>query len=117
MLMCVADRRGRAIRYETVLMSTVKLQILLKRKLGSDELNRVERLLKTLGAIVTGRGAITLSATMPAEQFEKVFSRPAQGRSGFSSGVGTAATLPVPIELRGYIESISETPPHIRMTD
>jgi hypothetical protein len=96
-------------------MDMVKLQILLKRSMRPDELDRVEELLTAMGTIVTGRGAVTLSATMPSDSFEKVFLKQHVGRSGFAADLGTASALPVPTGLEEYIESISETPPHQRM--
>jgi hypothetical protein len=96
-------------------MNTVKLQILLKRPMGSEELDKVEQLLGNVGATVTARGAVTLSATVPAERFEKVFAKPFKGQSGFVSAPESASTLPIPADLTDYIESISETPRHVQM--
>jgi len=98
-------------------MDSIKLQVLLKRPLRPDELQRVDRALTEIGATITGRGTVTLSATMPKDQFEKTFSTRFEGRSGFSLGPESAAILPVPPELHDYVDSISETPRHIRLTD
>ena len=98
-------------------MATVKLQVLLKRRMQATELRKVEQGLAEIGATVTARGAITLSATMPVERFETVFERPFSGRSGFAADVTSAEDLPVPKQLAGWVESISETPPHERISD
>ena len=98
-------------------MKDVKLQILLKRAMRSDEIALIEELLAKVGAAVTGRGSLTLSATIPREQFEKVFSKKFEGQSGFTSERSMGTTLPLPPELKDYIDTISETPPHLRMSD
>jgi hypothetical protein len=95
-------------------MAAVKLQVLLRRRLQPNELREVERGLAAIGATVTGRGAITLSATMPVERFEEIFGRPFSGRFGFTADVRSAEDLPVPKRLAGWVDSISETPPHQR---
>jgi hypothetical protein len=98
-------------------MTGVKLQILLKQPANAQELEKIERLIGTMGAELTGRGAVTLSAVMPRERFEKVFNKRFEGTSGFVADPGKASVLPVPEALRDHVESISETPVHIPMKE
>jgi hypothetical protein len=93
-------------------METVKLQILLAHPLGGDQLRVVEERLADLGMSITGRGAITLSASMPADRFSATFGRAFKGRSGFAARGSFGETLSVPASLRDYVETISETPRH-----
>ena len=101
-------------------METVKLQILLTPRLSGDQLRAVEERLAELGVTVTGRGAVTLSASMPADRYQATFGKAFKGRSGFaltgsSPGSSTGSfgeTLAVPASLRDYVETISETPRH-----
>jgi hypothetical protein len=94
----------------------VKLQMLMKRPMHAEELATIERALADLGAAVTARGTVTLSATMPQQRFEEVFAKPFAGRSGFASSEGIGTTRSVPPALGDYIETISETPRHMRMS-
>jgi hypothetical protein len=93
-------------------METVKLQILLTPRLGDDQLRVVEERLADLGVTITGRGAVTLSASMPADRFQATFGRAFKGRSGFALTGSFGETLAVPASLRDYVETISETPRH-----
>lgn len=96
-------------------MTVAKLQILLKRPLGTDEFDHIDHLLAKHGIAVTARGAVTLSATIPADRFENVFAKRFEGRSGFTSDPDMGGPLPVPADLSDHIESITATPPHILM--
>jgi len=96
-------------------MSSVKLQVLLKGSLSGEQLKTVEHHLQKLGAEITGRGSVSLSAVMPREHFEKVFSMPVQSESAFAANPSSAPDLPVPSEIREHVESISQAPAHQRM--
>lgn len=98
-------------------MDVIKLQILLIHPLPADELAKVEEQLATMGATVTARGAITLSATIPVERYQAAFGQPFTGSVGFAADPMAAATLPVPEVLKKHVESISQTPAHIRMSN
>ncbi|HLG48895.1 MAG TPA: hypothetical protein VKY24_21810 [Reyranella sp.] len=93
-------------------MELVKLQILLSHPLGGDEMRLVEARLTELGMTITGRGAVTLSASMPADLFSTTFGREFRGRSGFAARGSLGETLSVPASLRDYVDAISETPRH-----
>ena len=97
-------------------METVKLQILLTPRLSGDQMHTVEARLAELGVTITGRGAVTLSGSMPADRYQATFGRAFKGRSGFAlTGSSTGSfgeTLAVPASLRDYVETISETPRH-----
>jgi hypothetical protein len=84
---------GFVILPEPTGMDSIKLQISQKRPLQPDELERVEGALAAISATISGRGSVTLSATMPKDQFEKAFSKQLEGRSGFSLSQESAASL------------------------
>src|SRR6266508_1811235 len=98
-------------------MSDVRLQFLLKRHLDTEEMMKIEELVARLGARVTGRGQLTLSARMPRQQFEKVFGTASASREALAANRGDELTLPVPAELTDYVESVSQAPLHLRMDD
>jgi hypothetical protein len=98
-------------------MTTVKLQLLLVRRMQVDDFHEIERGLVEIGATVTAQGAITLSCTMAVERFEAVFGRPFSGRSGFVPDALSAEDLPVPKHLAAWVESITETPVHERISN
>ena len=96
-------------------MNSVKLQILLNNDLSVHQVQYVEDHLRKIGAEITGRGAVTLSAVMPRQLFERTFSKQFTGEAGFVASPTRAADLPVPAELREQVQSISETPTHTPM--
>ena len=91
-------------------MADVKLQVLLHNPATADAAAEV---LSDLGAAITGRGQVTLSATMSQPQFEQVFGRAPRAEGGFTEAPEGA--LPVPDRLKSSVESISQAPRHISM--
>jgi len=97
-------------------MSDVILQLLFRRPLDAESLRKVQSVLEKMGAHVTGAGAVTLSARMTSEDFEKAFSRkPAEAAA--RSKPADDLTVPIPAELTELVESISQAPSHLPMKD
>ena len=102
----------------------VKLQILIRKDWRNEEgINRIRDLLRDLRIDFIDAGQATLSAEMPAADFQELFGTGSvkiepqgPGESDFGRSGGYAAgELAVPAQLRPYVESISVPPPHIRM--
>ena len=70
-------------------METVKLQILLTPRLSGDQMHTVEARLAELGVTITGRGAVTLSASMPADRYQATFPYLGLPHDGFSTPAAT----------------------------
>ena len=96
-------------------MDAIKLQVLLKRPVTHSEMTEIRQHLSELGMDITGQGTITLSAVIPEQRFEEAFSKRFKGTSGFLDSPEATTTLRIPENLQDYIESITETPRHIRM--
>jgi len=94
-------------------MDRVRLQILLKKPLADD--TSLVPLLEQHGLKITGTGVTTVTATVSQERYKKMFGKSPDVRSGFSTGIGDV--LAVPDALAPYVESISETPKHLPLSE
>jgi hypothetical protein len=95
-------------------MESIHLQLLIKPTWRhSQGIARITETLASMGLEVSGAGGATVSARSSPDAFRRVFGEePAIDRSSPS-----AASLPVPPQLRELVEDVSVAPPHSYMTD
>lgn len=87
----------------------VKLQVLLRRDQRTPiAVERVRKILQSLGIDPTASGLASVSAAVDMDRFRLIF--------GSSSPAASlqAETIPVPDSLKQYVESITVAPPPIR---
>jgi hypothetical protein len=88
----------------------VKLQILLRKdKRTPDGVAAIRKALISFGIRPSASGLVTVSATVDADQFERVFGSAPRATKFHSN------TLPVPEPLAELAESISVAPQHLYM--
>jgi hypothetical protein len=101
--------------------STIKLQILLRSEWRTPEgLEKVQAMLRALGMAPTAAGAVTISAEVEPDKFQKMFgvtitATPPQppGKGDFGkSGGNVSPDLKVPAALSDFVASISTAPGH-----
>lgn len=101
----------------------VKLQILLRQPWRTaDGVERVRTLASALGIKPTAEGRATISGELGEQAFEamfhtslqKVSPQPPSTADFGRSGGYVADDLPIPDELKEYIESITVAPPYVR---
>lgn len=102
----------------------IKLQILLHQPWRTAEgLERVSKLMKSMGIKPTTGGRATVSAEITKDAFESIFKRPVQkvaaqpsGSRDFGrSGGDISGDLPIPEALQKYVESITVASPYLRL--
>jgi hypothetical protein len=100
---------------------SIKIQLLLRKNWrNAAGIEKVLRILLSIGLQPTASGLATVSAEAPPEQFESVFGvkpeekspRPPSGGDFGQSGGFVSSALAVPAALEAYVESISAAPPH-----
>lgn len=101
--------------------SSIKIQVLLRKDWRNAEgIEKVRRILLSIGLQPTASGLATVSAEASPEQFESVFGakpeqesprRPSSADFGQSGGFISSARA-VPAALEPYVENISAAPSH-----
>lgn len=95
--------------------SMIKLQLLLRRPGADPELDPLLRaLLEANGLTVTGSGRASVSATMPEDEFARLFGQAPELKAGFAAApaAAEASALAVPPVLLDSISLITVAPRH-----